>query len=326
MKKNLVLLKRTYFVIISLFISSLPLRAETLAEKIAQAEASIQALSKQQAETQTKLQQIEKDYKEELEESRKNNPKYKYDNKVKEIQKAKNSKQSVKTEQETTVKEKKQEQNQEMDVQKKTRKPIYQPKTIKGQGRRPFKKSSLLEGAETYASIEGSETFSFADELETPTIKVYSGTTEENIFVFSDNLANFCQIDTNSVDKMPECLEKIIAVQGSGVQTAKDKMQILFEESLQDMTVNNVAESARIKNDAAGFEADVLIPLQQKSSNSSDERSDIEVLTFSEMEGLKLKNNIIMTYSNILARDSFVDFGNYEISEMGVTNIDQVSQ
>lgn len=316
-------IKMASMIIVSLTLLPLALNAQSLEEKIAQAEQNLQKLSQQQSETQKMLNELENTHQEGLEESRKTNPLNRYDIKVKEI-KANKEKQKAEIKEQAEIKQEIQKEKEEKsEIIKKERKPTYVPRKNNTQGRRPFRKSSSLDGSETYALVKGSEVFSYASEAESSSSQVYSGTTEENVFVFSDNLANYCKVDTKSIDKMPECLNKVITEKASGVQTAKAKMQTLYEESLQDMTVNDVMEAAKAKNDSSGFEKNVLLPLQDKSSKSTDERGDIEVLTFSEMEGLKLKNKIIQIYSNLLAREAFVDFGNYEVSEMGITNIEE---
>ena len=190
-------------------------------------------------------------------------------------------------------------------------------------GRRPFTRSDNDKGnSELYfAGMSSSLTLSFAAEAEAEGT-AYTGTTEEGVFLFSDNLANYCEIDAKTLDKMPECTAKMIKDKSAKTQSVKDNVMTMHAESLQDSTSNAVAEAAKFKNDSSGFEKNVLLPLQEKSSKATDERSDIEVLTLSDMEALKLKNRILQVYSTMLANDAFRAFGNFELSNRDMTDID----
>lgn len=189
-------------------------------------------------------------------------------------------------------------------------------------GRRPFTRSdNNLDTSEIYyASRSYSENFGFAKE---ETGGVYTGTTEENVFVFSDNLANYCQIDTKSLDKMIDCLNKIVKDKSGKSQSVIDNVTTMVSESLQDLTSHAVADSARYKNDSSGYEKNVLLPLQEKSSKATDERGDIEVLTLTDMEALKLKNKILQTYATMLSVDSFRAISTFEVSNKDMTDIDE---
>lgn len=201
------------------------------------------------------------------------------------------------------------------------RNPRYTP-SKNSKGRRPFIKgeNTQPETAIHYASRKSKEKFSFAKEEES--VQAYTGTTEENVFIFSDNVANYCQIDTKNLDKMGECLEKMIQNRSGGSQAMKQQMNDLYQESLIDTTSHAIAEASKLKNDSSGYEKNVLIPLQEKSSKATDERGDIEVLTLTEMEALKLKNKILQVFSTQLSLDAFRDFGTYEVNNRDLTNID----
>lgn len=199
------------------------------------------------------------------------------------------------------------------------------PSKSNSRGRRPFTRSdNEYEKEEIYfASRQSSEALSFAKE---EAVQAYTGTTEENVFVFSDNLANYCQMDTKSLDKMSECLTKLIKERSGTSQTMKEQINELYQESLIDTTSHAIADAARYKNDTSGYEKNVLIPLQEKSSQATDERGDIEVLTLTEMEALKLKNKLIQVYSNQLGLEAFRDFGTYEVNSRDLTNIDEETE
>lgn len=198
--------------------------------------------------------------------------------------------------------------------------PAPQSKSGSKRSRRPFTRSdnNIDYGKLHFASRSYTEKFGFAKEG-----GVYTGTTEENVFVFSDNLANYCEIDTKSLDKMGECLAKITKDKAANSQSVVDKVTTMASESLQDLTSHAIADSARFKNDSSGYEKNVILPLQEKSSKATDERGDIEVLTLTEMESLKLKNKLLQTYATILAFDSFKDFNIFEVSNQDIADINE---
>lgn len=313
-------------------------RAATLEEMILQAEQSVEKATQQQEKTEKYLNKIETDYQEQLSEARKADPKNKYDLKVQEVVKKKQEtakkemKSAAKVEKKAAKELKKEDKSRNKVLKKEnkatTPKQQYIPqKKGKPVGRRPFRKSSDLGTDVYYASRGGSEILSFAAEANTENTtskssNVYSGTTEENVFVFPDSLANFCQIDTKSIDKMPDCINKMIKSSSAGNQAAKDSMRDLHQESAVDYAVNSSVNAMSIKNETAGFEKNVLVPLQEKSSKATDERGDIEVLTYSQMEEIKLINKLIQIYAGILAREAFNDIGSSELMSSSITNIE----
>lgn len=201
------------------------------------------------------------------------------------------------------------------------RKPKYVAPKNNSKGRRPFIKGENIPQNKfvSYAVHHNKEALSFAKE---ESVQAYTGTTEENVFIFSDNLANYCKFDTNSLDKMSDCLNTIIQQRAQGSQSIKDQMNELYQESLIDSASHAISDAARLKNDSSGFEKNVLVPLQEKSSQATDERGDIEVLTLSEMEALKLKNRLLQIYATQLGLEAFKDYGTYEVNNRDFTNID----
>lgn len=302
-------------------------KAESLEEMISRAEQNIEKTTQSQEKTEKYLNKIETDYKQQLSEARKSDPKNKYDLKRQEI--AEKKQKTTPVEKEVTSKEIKADKKVlKKESKTETSKTKVAPqKKSKPTGRRPFRKSSNLENDVYYATVMGSEILSFAAEAtqETPNntaSNVYSGTTEENVFVFPDSLANFCQMDTKNIDKMPECINKMIKSSTGGNQAEKESMRNLHNEGAVDYAVNASVNSMSITNESAGFEKNVLIPLQEKSSKATDERGDIEVLTYSQMEEIKLINKLVQVYAGILARESFKDIGSSELMSSSITKIE----
>lgn len=312
--------------------------AATLEEMILQAERNVENVTRRQEETEKYLNKIESDSYEKLSEARKSDPKNKYDLRVQDVvkEKQKVAKKEVKSEvkaEKKAAKELKTQNKLENKTLKKenkvekTKQQYIPQKKGKPAGRRPFKRSSDLGTDIYYASVSGSEILSFAAEANTENAttkssNVYSGTTEENVFVFPDSLANFCQIDTTTIDKMPDCINKIIKTGSSGNQASKESMRNLHQESAVDYAVNSSVNAMSIRAGAAGFEKNVLVPLQEKSSKATDERGDIEVLTYSLMEEVKLINQLVEIYAGILAREAFKDIGSSELMSSSITNIE----
>lgn len=313
--------------------------ADDLDAMIARLQADVAGLDKLQEETGKGISALEEQYKDKLSETSASD----YDSKIAEAKARRQAaKIDVSADSEIDLfgetKEKNKPVAKEEKVTQKTkaapaveksypleRSPRYvaPKKSAPQKGRRPFTRSDngLADSEIYFAGISFSENLSYAKEEESPAT-AYTGTTEEGVFLFSDNLANYCEIDAKSLDKMPECAAKILKDKSAKSQSVKDNVITMHSESLQDATSNTVAEAAKFKNDSSGFEKNVLVPLQEKSSKATDERGDIEVLTLSDMEALKLKNRLLQVYSTMLANDAFRALGTFELSDRDITNID----
>ncbi len=304
---------------------------EELQAKAAQVEVGIKETIKQQKVVSQKLADIEKKYEKELSMVEPKGTEA-YNAKIAEA-KAKKQEQSQTASEaveandkekitKTTKEEQQIKQSSSVPAFAQERKPNYVAPRNSNRGRRPFTRSDNTLQPEKiyYASRRNSEELSFAKE---DSVKAYTGTTEENVFIFSDNLANYCEMDTTMLDKMSDCLNKLIKERSDGSQTIQEQVNELYQDSLIDTTAHAIADAARYKNDSSRYEKNVLLPLSEKSSEATDERGDIEVLTLTEMEALKLKNKLIQIYANQLGLDSFRDYGTYEVNNRDLTNIDE---
>ncbi len=311
--------------------------AATIAElqaRAAKLETEVSSVGKQSQQIEEQLNKIEEEYQEEISIA-KENPQGvdAYDAKIAAAKAKKEQTQKAEVKEETveeTIKEETEKATPSSPKEKVVpypleRNPRYVAPKNTTRGRRPFTKSDndYLKSEIHYAQRNGTEELSFAKE---EAVQAYVGTTEENVFVFSDNLANYCKFDTTSLDKMTECLNSILSKRAEGTQSAKGQMNELFQESLIDTTTHAIADAARFKNDSSGYEKDVLLPLQEKSSKATDERGDIEVLTLTEMEALKLKNKLLQIYATQLGLDAFRDFGTFEVNNRDLTNIDEETE
>ena len=63
--------------------------------------------------------------------------------------------------------------------------------------------------------------------------------------------------------------------------------------------------------------------MQEKSSNATTERDDIEVLTLNDMEISKLLNKLNTIKANQLGLDAFRSFGTFEINSRDMTDINE---
>jgi len=315
--------------------------AEDLDAMIARLQSDIAGLDKLQKEAENDISAVEEQYKDDLSQAAPANP---YDAKIAE---AKARRQAAKIDvgadteidlfgktnevNEPAIKEDKavepasEENSAVRPAYPLERSPRYvaPQKNMPKKGRRPFTRSDndLADSELYYANVSFKRNLGFAAEGESAETG-YTGTTEEGVFLFSDNLANYCEIDAKSLDKMPECAAKMIKDKSAKSQSVVNNVMTMHSESLQDATSNTVAEAAKFKNDSSGFEKNVLVPLQEKSSKATDERGDIEVLTLSDMEALKLKNRLLQVYSTMLANESFRALGTFELNNRDMTNID----
>lgn len=301
------------------------LHAETLEEKLNRVKSEISATEERQVQLEDTLSKLNETSQKRgnalgVEQTSSN----RYNAKIAEAKtKQKNNKV------ETSAKEEKAEVKTEPEnVQPQTKKvslpmersPKYVAPKQKSKTRRPFTRSSNEYGETIYyAGRFGTEKLSFAKEE----VQGYTGTTEENVFVFSENLANYCEMDTNSLDKTEDCLNKIIKNMTTGSQTLNKQVNEMMQETMIDTTSQTIAETLEHKNDSSGYEKEVLLPLQERSSQATDERGDIEVMTLSDMEALKLKNKLLQIYSSQLSLNALKDFTSYEIKDTSITDINE---
>ena len=334
--KRIKLLKSSLYGIFFSFLIVSGGNAATIAElqaRAAKLETEVSSVGKQSQQIEEQLNKIEEEYQEEISVA-KENPQGvdAYDAKIAAAKAKKEQEAKTETKEEAAEKVKDEaEKVAPSETKEKVvpypleRNPRYVAPKNTTRGRRPFTKSDndYLKSEIHYAQRNGTEELSFAKE---EAVQAYVGTTEENVFVFSDNLANYCKFDTTNLEKMTECLNSIISKRAEGTQSAKGQMNELFQESLIDTTTHAIADAARFKNDSSGYEKDVLLPLQEKSSKATDERGDIEVLTLTEMEALKLKNKLLQIYATQLGLDAFRDFGTFEVNNRDLTNIDEETE
>ena len=313
-------------------------QAETFEEVLAKAnktEADINKMTDRQKEISQRLSDIETKYQKELALPKAEGVEA-YDAKIAaaKAQKAKNADEKDNVTEKTSSEDSKKTVNKtettpkaENSSNKKTvdypwqRSPRYVAPQKTSKGRRPFTRSDneYTNQKIYFASRKNSEVISFAKE---ESVQAYTGTTAENVFIFSDNLANYCKFDTQSLDKMQDCLNQLIKERSSGSQGMTQQINELYQESLIDSTAHAIADAARFKNDSSGYEKNVLLPLQEKSSQATDERGDIEVITLAEMEAIKLQNKVMQLYATQLGLDAFRDYGTFEVNNRDLTDID----
>ena len=208
------------------------------------------------------------------------------------------------------------------------RQPVYSvpsnTKTPQKRGRRPFIRSEVMPSGEKvfYARVHMQDKLSFAKEEAT----AYVGTTEQNIYVFSDNIANYCQLSAEDAAKnknAKKCLDKIIELQSSPKQSDKRTAKELVNSSFMDDNLNSYAAAVEHKVTASGFEEKVLMPSQEQFSKSTTERGDLQNLTLMAMEQTKTVNRLVDVYSTLLSLESFKNFSNFEVNSKEITNIDE---
>lgn len=186
-------------------------------------------------------------------------------------------------------------------------------------GRRPFIRSEVSGGEKIYyAGIRGSETVGFGDE------QTYSGFTDDNVYVFPDALANNCELnaaDAAKDGKMEKCLDSILSDLSQPEQSTKDVTKAMFKDGLVQEVTQAVVNGVQNKNTAANFEAEVLDSLKEKSSKATDERSDIEVMTLTDMEALKAIYRLIEVNSSLLKFQAMKNFSDFEVNSQDITQV-----
>lgn len=207
------------------------------------------------------------------------------------------------------------------------RKPMYtvpaNNKNPQNRGRRPFIRSEATVGSDIVyvASISSSKELSFA-KAET---KAYTGTNEQNEYLFSDNLANYCQMDTKKASEggMTDCQNKVLLEKSSSSQSAKNNIADLVKASHQDDVVYGYTKAIQIGNDAAGYEKNVLIDMQKQFAASNTERDDIQNNAMALMEQTKRINVMTGMYATSVSQNAIKNLAVFEISGRDLTNIDK---
>lgn len=203
--------------------------------------------------------------------------------------------------------------------------PVKKPKNEGNtRGRRPFIRSEISDGKEIYyAGIRSSDTIGFGDAG-----TVYSGFNDKNIYVFPDALANNCELNADDAakdGKMEKCLKSVLTDVANPDQDIKDHVKAMFNDALVQETTQAVVSGVQSKNSAANFEADVLDGLKEKSSKATEERSDLEVMTLTDMEALKTRYKIIEVYSAMLKYQALKNLNDFEVRSQELTKVDEKS-
>lgn len=212
-------------------------------------------------------------------------------------------------------------------------------KDNKNSGRRPFIRSDISSEGQTvyYAGIAGREDFGFGDESNTDSGSDsgsdssggnYSGFNDKDVYVFPDAFAVNCELSANdaaSNGKMSNCLESMIKDKAATNQGAKEHAIEVWNAGVYQETKEGVSAGVRNKNIAANFEAETLDPLNKKSSEATDERSDFETLTLTDMEAVKTKYRLIDVYASLLKFQALKNLSDYEIKSEEFTDIDAKS-
>lgn len=189
-------------------------------------------------------------------------------------------------------------------------------------GRRPFIRSEISNGHEIYyAGLRSSDRLGYGDSG-----TVYSGFNDKNVFVFPDALANYCSLNADDAakdGKMENCLKEVLSDLAVPDQDAKNVTKAMFNDGLVQEVTQAVVTGVQNKNVAANFEADVLDALKTQSSKATDERSDLEVMSLTDMEALKAKYRIIEVYSSMLKFQALKNFNDFEVNSQEITNINE---
>lgn len=161
------------------------------------------------------------------------------------------------------------------------------------------------------------------------------GTTMDNVFIFSSELAKFCDIESSDGEdkvNMSDCMGKIIILHRT--PEGRERAEKTFLKALHQMSGGYVEESIQIKKAAADVDDEIdrasllldddagkmEIELAKKNPKNALQsvREKQEVLT--RLDGLVMNKltDITKTYASQAVLNVFKDFGEYELSSNSV--------
>lgn len=147
---------------------------------------------------------------------------------------------------------------------------------------------------------------------------VYTGTTETNVFIFPDALAEFCEINAEDVKEegvMSKCLYKLLELKNSEDMALKQKAVDICRLAHQQFVVAGIEEAILAKKNLYNFEKDTLPSLMEKSKSANDERLLFGSLSAIDTENVNLLNSMAMNYATQSMLSAFKDFCDLEVQQ-----------
>ena len=193
---------------------------------------------------------------------------------------------------------------------------LYEQQRAKSSGggfrKRATPKTSAIEG-QHYASRSFSDTLVFADLTGG---SVPDGTTN-GVFIFSNRLAQECEVDVKDLEDesiMNECIKKLVKEKSSNDAAIAQEAQATYKTIMQETVNALTAESMARKNEAANYETKVLEAMEKTIADTKQIRDDTAGLSLTNMEMQFLLNRILTIYSAQLSLDALTAVGSIDKS------------
>lgn len=193
---------------------------------------------------------------------------------------------------------------------------LYEQQREKSSGggfrKRATPKTSAIEG-QHYASRSFSDTLVFADLTGG---SVPDGTTN-GVFIFSNRLAQECEVDVKDLEDesiMNECIKKLVKEKSSNDAAIAQEAQATYKTIMQETVNALTAESMARKNEAANYETKVLEAMEKIIADTKQIRDDTAGLSLTNMEMQFLLNRILTIYSAQLSLDALTAVGSFDKS------------
>ena len=193
---------------------------------------------------------------------------------------------------------------------------LYEQQRAKSSGggfrKRATPKTSAIEG-QHYASRSFSDTLVFADLTGG---SVPDGTTN-GVFIFSNRLAQECEVDVKDLEDesiMNECIKKLVKEKSSNDAAIAQEAQATYKTIMQETVNALTAESMARKNEAANYETKVLEAMEKTIADTKQIRDDTAGLSLTNMEMQFLLNRILTIYSAQLSLDALTAVGSFDKS------------
>ncbi len=178
--------------------------------------------------------------------------------------------------------------------------------------KRATPKTSAIEGKH-YASRSFSETIVFADLTGGD---VPDGTVN-GVFIFSDRLAQECEVNVKDLEDesvMDECIKKLVKAKSDQDASIAQDANAVYRTIMQETVNALIAESMARKNEAANYETEVLEKVEEQIANTKNTRDDTSGLSVTNMETQYLLNRILSIYSAQLSVDALNAVGSFDKS------------
>ena len=173
--------------------------------------------------------------------------------------------------------------------------------------------NTTLEKRSDYKFVE---TMAFASAISIPESPMPTvGGTYRNTFIFSDELAKYCDIsvaDLNDKEKMKECQVKLVSCMFHKNNDTAKGCKDLYSEILHETVLAATAESLDKKQTAAAYSRQVIDVIIDDMTNATTIRDDINNLAMMNKEIVTLLNYMVELYAGQIAVDNLARLSSFD--------------